>query len=91
MFQPKKVFHYWCSWTCRQADPRDPRGHQRARAMASDRGSRDGLRTTIPPAIWKALVQLCHPDRWEGSAGLQALAHEASVWLLEHRPLRRTA
>jgi hypothetical protein len=69
----------------------DRRGWQRERRDQYDRGYLDGLRAQparlgIPPAIWKALATLVHPDRWQGTPALLASAHDAMVWLNQHRP-----
>ncbi len=95
-FQPAKSFYYYCTWECRVADvgpnyERDYRGHQRERDTHYDRGYNDGVRsgpmnTTIPPGIWKAAIQLVHPDRWADNPSLAALAHEVTIWLNQHRP-----
>jgi len=79
-FWPRKPNFHYCTWDCRVADvgadyARDYRGHQ-VRLADID----------ILPGIWKALVVLVHPDRWQGTPALLPIAHEAMVWLLEHRP-----
>jgi hypothetical protein len=96
-FEPEKHYHFYCSWECRVADvgadyQRDYRGYQRSGDQQYDRGFWDGARTKppgleIPPHIWKAAIVLVHPDRWQGEPSMQTLAHEVTVWLLEHRPV----
>lgn len=72
---------------------RDYRGYQRSHDQHYDRGYWDGTRAqpidrpTMPPHIWKALVVLVHPDRWQQEPGLLTLSHEAMVWLNTHRPV----
>jgi hypothetical protein len=94
-FEPAKDFYVYCSWECRVAHVGehydDRRGWQQERNQSYDRGFWDGTRATppeveIPPQIWKALAVLVHPDRWQETPALLPIAHEAMVWLLEHRP-----
>jgi hypothetical protein len=95
-FEPEKHFYFYCSWECRVADvgphyERDYRGYQRSGDQRYDCGFWDGARARptepeIPPHIWKAAIVLVHPDRWHGEPSMQTLAHEVTVWLLEHRP-----
>lgn len=40
---------------------------------------------TITVTLWRSLVHMAHPDRWQGTA-LEAQANEATRWLLAHRP-----
>jgi hypothetical protein len=70
---------------------RDGRGYQWSSDQSYNRGYRGGVRSRptrpdMPPAIWKGLILLCHPDKYMQEPGLQALAGEVTRWLLEHRP-----
>jgi hypothetical protein len=95
-FWPEKRHYYYCSWDCRVADvgvdyERDYRGHQRSRDEHYDRGYWDGVRSQpvgpdMPPAVWKGLILLCHPDKYAQEPRLQAVADEVTRWLLMHRP-----
>jgi len=42
----------------------------------------DRMGGTIPPDVWRRLVQLAHPDKHDGSEA----AETATRWLLENRP-----
>jgi hypothetical protein len=69
----------------------DPHGWQRSRSHSYDAGFADGLRaaprqTPMSARVWKAMLVLVHPDRWQGTPSLEGLAHEAMVWLNQHRP-----
>jgi hypothetical protein len=66
--------------------PRDTfRSEERPRSRAPTSTSLP----TPPDPIWRALVQLAHPDRWqEADRGLQQASHEATVWLNAHKPSR---
>lgn len=95
-FWPRKLNYYFCSWECHQAHyadvGHDYRSYQRERNQSYDRGFWDGARARppepeIPQCIWKGLVLFCHPDRWQAEPGLATLAHEVTLWLLEHRPI----
>jgi hypothetical protein len=95
-FSPPKPNYYFCSWQCHQAHyaENDYRGYRRSSDQSYDRGYWDGIRSgpmnsTIPPHIWKALAVLVHPDRWQDAPALLAIAHEAMVWLNQHRPPER--
>jgi hypothetical protein len=84
-FWPAKSYFSYCSWDCRVADvgpdyQRDDRGHQR------ERDTQPPLTETMPPDIWRALVMLVHPDRWQQEPRLLSLSHRAMVWLNTHRP-----
>src|SRR5262245_28652226 len=95
-FLPPKPNHYFCSWDCHEkhyAEPgHDYRGYQRGREQSYEHGFWDGVQAgprptvTIPPGIWKGLVALSHPDKWQIDPGLVALATEVTRWLLAHRP-----
>jgi len=75
VYQPQRRYHYWCSWTCRVADVG---AHHRRVASAAV--------LQIPRGIWKGMLLLCHPDKYEHEPGLRAVAGEVTRWLLEHRP-----
>jgi hypothetical protein len=94
-FTPVKPYFYYCCWACRLAHVgeghEDRRGWQRERNAQYDRGFWDGNRAQperldIPPAIWKGLMRLSHPDKWQDEPGLLTLATDVTRWLLEHRP-----
>jgi hypothetical protein len=94
-FMPAKPNYWFCCWEHCQAHyaQHDYRGHQRERDTHYDRGWHDAWRSkpspieTIPPHIWRALVVLVHPDRWQQEPRLSALSHEAMVWLNTHKPV----
>jgi len=55
-----------------------------------DAGYRDGVaqgqrQDMMPLTIWRALMTVTHPDRYDGSP-LAKTAHEVTVWLIQHRP-----
>jgi hypothetical protein len=94
-FWPPKPNYYFCSWECHQAYYAEPghdyRGYQRSHDQSYERGFWDGARARppdleIPIHIWKAAMVLVHPDKWQGVPAMQALAHEVTVWLNQHRP-----
>jgi hypothetical protein len=97
-FTPVKPYFYWCSYTCRQADPQDGRGYQRGRDASYDVGWREGFvagyqqglsqgqtQTGIPAELFRPLVSLIHPDRHQGTA-LACAADVCLRWVLDHRP-----
>jgi hypothetical protein len=43
------------------------------------------MRAAIPPELWRPLVTLIHPDRYQGTA-LVCAANTCLRWVLEHRP-----
>jgi hypothetical protein len=98
MFTPEKPYFYWCSYACRQADPQDGRGYQRSRDASYDLGYMDGYHSgyqqglaegqtqiSIPPELWRQLISLTHPDRYDGTA-LVCAANTCTLWLLQNRP-----
>jgi hypothetical protein len=95
VFWPEKSNYYFCSWACHQAHYAEPgndyRGYQRSRDEHYDRGFWDGARARpaeleIPLGIWRGLLRLAHPDKWQGEPELVSLSTEVTRWLLEHRP-----
>jgi hypothetical protein len=70
-------------------------GHAaRSSDQSYDRGYWAGTRARperpdMPPAVWKGLILLCHPDKYAQEPGLQTLAGEVTRWLLEHRPCQK--
>lgn len=86
-FEPAKPYYYYCTWECRVAHvgpdyERDGRG----RDQRDDGGRARPMAPRIPPHIYKAAIVLVHPDRWQDTPSLAALAHEVTVWLNQHRP-----
>jgi|SRR5215471_15570752 len=43
----------------------------------------------IPPNMWKTLLRLVHPDRWQDHPSTLVQAEQATKWLLAHRPPRK--
>jgi hypothetical protein len=89
LFEPAKHFYYYCSWDCRVADV--GADYQRHRDQSYDRGYHDAWQaktpgSEIPHGIWRGMILLCHPDKYEQEPGLKTLAGEITRWLLEHRP-----
>jgi len=41
-------------------------------------------RPGLPPEVWKDVLKLVHPDRWQGSP-LEETARRVTAWVLEHR------
>jgi hypothetical protein len=89
-FKPERAYYFWCSWTCRIADKRggDAPGDPYRRGY--DAGYRDGMANgqrqgSLPPAVWRGLLRVAHPDRYQGSP-LEGIAHDVTIWLLANRP-----
>jgi hypothetical protein len=100
VFTPVKDFYVYCCWPCHVAHvgedhARHHRGYQRSQDQCYDRGFWDGARVRppmidIPPCLWKGMLLLVHPDKWQCEPGLLTLATEVTRWLLAHRPAHRS-
>jgi len=92
MFEPQKPTFWWCSYDHYVADK------ERKGQPLYDVGYREGFRAGyrcgltesrqeagIPPELWRQLISLTHPDRYDGTP-LVCAANTCTVWLLQHRP-----
>jgi hypothetical protein len=90
LFRPEKPYYHYCTWACRRAHARQSGAYGDAWQKGYHAGFRDGVAQVqqqgfMPPAIWRALMSVAHPDRYQGSP-LAMTAHKATVWLIQHRP-----
>ena len=89
-FRPEKAYYHYCTWACLLADERMGRAFGDTWQEGYNTGFRDGVaqgqqQGLMPPAIWRALLSVAHPDRYQDSP-LAKSAHEVTVWLIQHRP-----
>jgi hypothetical protein len=89
VFTPIQPYHQLC-WPCWHVEHADDEPDASADEAAWHAGYQAGYQAgrregEMPPAIFKGLLRLCHPDGYSGST-LEPLAHELTVWLLSHRP-----
>jgi hypothetical protein len=89
-FRPDKASHHYCTWACLLAHARGRGASGSTWQEGYDAGYRAGLAQAhqqrwMPPAIWRALMSVAHPDRHQDSP-LAQTAHEVTVWLIQHRP-----
>jgi hypothetical protein len=86
LFAPPKPNRWFCCWEHHQAHyaQNDYRGYRRRSDESYDRGFWDGTRAKppsgpkMPKGIFKAILLLCHPDKYEQEPGLQTIASEVT-------------
>jgi hypothetical protein len=87
-FAPAKPNHWHCSWDHylldkeRKGQPLYDLGYRDGYAAGYEAGRRQA---TIPEELFRPLVSLIHPDRYQGTA-LVCAANTCLRWVLEHRP-----
>jgi hypothetical protein len=91
-FEPLKPSYRWCSWDCheryreREGRPTYSGGYDEGYRAGYAAGVEAGrMQTSIPPELWRQLINLAHPDRYDGTP-LVCAANTCTVWLLQHRP-----
>ena len=67
--------------TAELADAKAEADRLRLRVLALELDAQRAKPAELPPDMLRRLVQLCHPDRHDGSEA----ATLATAWLLEHR------
>jgi hypothetical protein len=87
-FEPQQPHHWWCSYNHylkdkeRLADHRYDQGYRAGYAAGLAAGRTQAV---IPVELFRPLVSLIHPDRYQGTV-LVCAANTCLRWALEHRP-----
>jgi hypothetical protein len=96
LFIPQKPSYWWCTFECheryreREARPTYSGGYDVGFRDGYTAGYQQGLsegqtQAHIPPELWRQLISLAHPDRYDGTP-LVCAATTCTMWLLQHRP-----
>jgi hypothetical protein len=88
IFAPMRPYHQlcWPCWHAEQTAGEDEAAWHAGYQTGYRQGVLDGQRAgELPEPIFKGLLRLTHPDMHSGTT-LGPLAHEVTVWLLNHRP-----